>query len=66
MPYGFSITGKRNAEAIDKIREWSEESFGKQNDKIWMIKDRSWKRSYTINIYFEDEVNATAFKLRWM
>ena len=70
--YGFKVDGH---DLFKEVQEWCKFHFGDEDRKNnWFSKRNFWVKyngSLTTNyqgygcFYFEDQINAAAFKLRW-
>ena len=68
MPYAFCIEARSNIrpKKLLQVFAWTVENFGDRNDSVWISRDNSWNNQHELNIYFMNEEDAAAFKLRWL
>ncbi len=66
MPYAFSVTipwGDTTQRELLEIIEWAILNVGSVTEKAWDLRGLGTNK---LNIYFDDEKDAMAFKLRWI
>ena len=68
MPYAFTIRRKwnsdfRNEDVIPVILDWIFENIGPYDKSCWQMRCAV---SSIISIYFSNEEDAFAFKMRWV
>ncbi len=68
LPYGFSINldwDENRYDVVPIIMEWMIDTFGTYDKTLWQVRF-GINNNPAMTVYFSDEEDATAFKLRWL